>query len=119
MTAPAIITERCHYCSRWRSPHEILHLPGRAKMCLRCFEWHCEALKMLSGQPPKGCQECGVSFQALMERAGSGNTPMYLHRKDGVYQVLCRACSDRYERKRLDLYGDTVHGHLKKLKGAK
>lgn len=44
---------------------------------------------------------------------------MFLHWKDGVYQVLCRACSDRYERKRLDLYGDTVHGHLKKLKGAK
>jgi hypothetical protein len=48
-----------------------------------------------------------------------GNIPMYLHPKDGIYQVLCRCCSDEYERERLDLYGDTLHGELKKLKGAK
>jgi hypothetical protein len=40
-----------------------------------------------------------------------------VHRKDGLYQLLGVACgcSGRYERKRLDMYGDTPYGqHLKR-----
>ena len=74
---------------------------------------------MLAGAPPKGCQECGVTFATLESSAPDGNVSMYVHQKDAIYQLLCRNCSDAYERKRLDLYGSTVYGHEKRLKGAK
>lgn len=74
---------------------------------------------MLAGDPPWGCQECGVTFADLESATADGNVSMYMHTKDGIYQVLCRQCSDAYERKRLDLFGGTVYGHLKKLKGTK
>lgn len=74
---------------------------------------------MLAGDPPPGCQDCGVTFDALMERAPDGNVGMCLHQKDGVYQILCRTCSDQYVRKRVDLYGDTLFGEKRKLKGTK
>lgn len=41
---------------------------------------------------------------------------MQLHPMDGLYAFLCLTCSDEYERKRLDLYGDTPHGHARGLK---
>jgi hypothetical protein len=120
METPAFqIRIRCHYCSHFRGPGDILHLPGGVVICLRCWEWHGKAMRMLAGEPPPGCQVCGITFARLREMYPDGNIPMYLHPKDGIYQVLCRCCSDEYERERLDLYGDTLHGELKKLKGAK
>ncbi len=114
-----VIRVRCHICSRFRRPSEILHLPGGALRCLQCQERHEKALLMLAGNAPFFCQECGKSPEQLMAESGASNTQMCIQWKDGVYQVLCVPCSDAYERKRLDLYGDTVHGFLKKLKGAK
>ena len=120
MTAPAVFKVQCPYCSKWRSPAEIIPIgTGGAKICWHCYEWHHQALKMLAGQPPPGCQECGVSFEALEKAAPGGNVRMYVHPKDGIYQVLCRRCSDAYTRKRVDLYGDTKFGWDRKLKGAK
>ena len=111
---------RCHYCSRHRTPHEIINIgTGGAKICWNCYEWHVKALGVLAGHPPPGCQECGVTFTQLKEITPGGNVRMYLHPKDGMYQVLCRRCSDRYTPKRLDLYGDTQFGWNRKLKGAK
>lgn len=88
-------------------------------MCWSCYEWHGKALAMLAGHPPPGCQECGVTFDHLKRITPGGNVRMYLHPKDGIYQILCRTCSDRYTPKRLDLYGDTQFGWDHKLKGAK
>ena len=111
-----VVGVRCHYCSRFRSPREMLTLgTGGAKMCWRCFEWHRCALRMLAGYPPSGCQQCGVTFQALRERNGGGDIRMYLMPKDGIYQVLCKRCSDRYLPKRVDLIGDTAFGRSLKL----
>lgn len=107
---------RCRLCSKFRSPSEFVHSPITG-YCWHCYEWHQRALKMLAGEDPPGCQECEVSFEVL-RAAACGDLRMYLHPKDGIYQVLCLKCSDEYERKRLDLYGDTPHGFLKKLKGA-
>jgi hypothetical protein len=121
---PAVVLlDRCHYCSKHRLPgdiHTIGGTQGGAKICRHCLEWHHRALRMFcTGKPPEGCQECGITFDQLTELAGGGDIPMYIHVKDGIYQILCRACSDKYERKRLDLYGDTAYGLKKKLKGAK
>lgn len=87
-------------------------------MCWQCMGWHEHALKVLAGAPPRGCQECGVTFAFLESCSPDGNTRMYVHSKDGIYQILCPHCSDAYERKRLDLYGGTRYADLKKLKGS-
>ena len=112
-----VVAVKCHYCSNPRNPHEVMRMSGGAIMCWRCWEWHQKALKMLAGNPPPGCQneKCGVTFAQLQERAGGGDVRMYLHVKDGIYQVLCRTCSDAYVPKRVDLYGHTAFGHARKL----
>jgi hypothetical protein len=73
---------------------------------------------MLAGSVPVGCQECGATWQTLAEREPGADITMVLHDKDGTYQLLCRKCSDAYERKRADFFGDTPYGFRKKLKGA-
>jgi hypothetical protein len=77
-------------------------------------------LKAFAGEPPKGGQECGRTYEQLEWLAGA-DVRFGFHLKDGIYQVLGMACgcSDAYERKRLDLYGNTPYGLSKKLKGAK
>jgi hypothetical protein len=72
---------------------------------------------MLAGHPPPGCQECGITFTQLRERSLDGDIRMYVHAKDGLYQILCRACSDAYVPKRVDLYGATAFGRAKRLTG--
>lgn len=82
--------------------------------CLTCLEWHRKALAILAGTLSPACTECGVSQED--ER---GDVRLYLHRKDGCYQLLCPPCSDRYERKRLDQFGSTPYGASRQLdKGA-
>ncbi len=116
MTAPAFLLTRCHYCSKFRSPKEILNIgTGGAVMCWRCHQWHGEALKMLAGHPPPGCQVCSVTFEQLEERARGGDCKMYLHQKDGIYQILCKPCSDAYILKRADLYRPTKFGDKQKI----
>lgn len=110
-----VVGVKCHYCSRFRNPKEVLRLTGGPIMCWQCWEWHQEALRMLAGQPPRGCQQCGVSFAALQERAAGGDIRMYVHAKDGIYQILCRTCSDGYVAKRADLYRRTEFGRAMKL----
>lgn len=105
---------RCRRCSRVRHPNEFVAGGPITGYCLRCYEWHHKALAMLAGEPPPGCQECGVSFQTLTGQT-SGEVKMYLHPRDGIYQILCRVCSDVYERKRSDLYRDTPHGRANNL----
>lgn len=108
---------RCHYCSRFRSPGEIIRIgTGGAVMCWHCWESHLDALRILSGKPPKACGGCGVSFDVLQDAAPGGDIKMYVHPKDGIYQLLCRTCSDRYVRQRADLYGSTEFGWREKLK---
>ena len=117
MTAPVLVGVRCHYCSKFKNPHEVMRFTGGPIMCWRCYDWHQIALKILAGHPPRGCQECGVTFAGLAECEAGGDIRMYLHAKDGIYQVLCRACSDSYVLKRVDLYGNTAFGRSRKLTG--
>lgn len=113
---PQVVRMRCHYCSRFRSPREILNIgTGGAVMCWLCYEWHGKAMLMLAGEPPPGCQVCGVTFTELSARAGGGDCKMYVHQKDGLYQILCQSCSDRYVFQRADLYRPTQYGHQRKI----
>ncbi len=114
---PQVLLVRCHYCSKHRSPHEILRIgTGGAVMCWHCYERHNKALLILAGQIPAACQECGVTVEALQAASASGDCKMSVCHKDGVYQFLCFPCSERYVRKRVDLFGSTQFGHQQKLK---
>jgi hypothetical protein len=113
-----VLMERCRFCSKFRHPHEFIH-DSTVGMCWHCHEWHLQALNvLLHGAIPRGCQECGRSYEQLEALSPTADVRMCLHPKDGIWQILCGECSDSYERKRLDLYGDTPFGWTKKLKGA-
>jgi hypothetical protein len=84
--------------------------------CLDCIHWHQHALEVLGGETPQGCQVCKFTWDALKELSGSAEVKMYAVPKDGIYQLLCGACMDRYVRKRADLYGNTQFGAQLKLK---
>lgn len=114
MSIRIVFGEKCPYCSKFRPHSEIQKMgTGGAKICFRCLEWHRNAIKVLAGAPPPGCQECGVTFADLKAFDRAGNLRMYLHVKDGIYQILCTTCSDVYERKRADLFRETAYGQQK------
>lgn len=105
---------RCHYCSQYRPPRDVQSMgAGGAKICLRCLEWHQKALMALCGNPPPGCQTCGVKFRDLKEFDGAGNLRMYVVQKDGIYQVICQTCNEKYLPLRRDLFRDTLFGKQK------
>lgn len=109
---------RCRFCSKWRHQREFLGDPTLAP-CWDCYHWNQAAIRVLAGAPPPGCQVCGLTWQQLREQTPGDNVPMFLHPRDGILQLLCKACSDAYERKRLDLYAGTPYGWVRKLAGAK
>ena len=84
--------------------------------CWDCYYWHRAALAVLAGCAPPGCQgPCRRSWEDLRREGPGENVRMWVHPKDGIYQLLCGACSDAYERKRLDLYRATRYGRAKGL----
>lgn len=103
-----VIGIRCHNCSRFLPPSRVLRFSGEYRCCDDCWARHERCLRMLAGAIPPGCMDCGFG--------ADGNIRLWVHLKDGVYQMLCRSCSDAYVKKRADLYGDTESGHARKLK---
>lgn len=114
---PAIVnTARCHYCSRFYLVGDLVAFAGGCLRCPKCWEKHLAALEVLAGKPPQACGECGVTFDQLAERTLGEHVPMYIHAKDGLYQLLCAPCDRRYVELRKDLYGPTPFGyHERKL----
>lgn len=113
------LRRRCRRCSKWRAPEEFVAGGSTVGYCLHCYERHRDALNvLLHGGVPAGCAECGLTFAHLAELCAPADPRMYLHFIEGLYAFLCKPCSDAYERKRLDLYGDTPYGRAKRLKGA-
>lgn len=117
MILPVVLQVKCHYCSRFRHPKEVIRMTGGPIMCWRCWEGHQHALRLFQGQPPPGCQMCGVTFKALSDATPGTQVRMFVHWKDGIYQILCKTCSDKYIPKRVDLYGATEFGKSLKLTG--
>jgi transcription elongation factor Elf1 len=83
--------------------------------CFQCQQKHLAALDVLAGNPPEACGECGLTFAALAARTGQEHVSMFLHWKDGMYQLLCPACDRKYVEGRKDLYGPTRFGWERKL----
>lgn len=115
--AVIIFGKRCKLCSRFIDPRELIGDVRSGYLCWKCLEAHNRSLKLIAANPPRGCQECGVTFAALKERAVyPDEVHMKLHYRDNILEVLCYPCSEKYEPKRRDLYADTEYGHLRKLK---
>ncbi|HYY70138.1 MAG TPA: hypothetical protein VE734_10420 [Terriglobales bacterium] len=113
-----MVAVTCRICGKARDPREFVH-DAITGYCWHCYEHHLEALRALAeGTPPAACHVCGVSTEALRAAQGGADVRMYMHPKDGIYQVLCPGCSDRYERK-ATIYDNTPYGWRKKLKGKK
>lgn len=114
---PQVLLAKCRACSQHRHPHEFVGGTVTG-VCWRCYEKHLEALALLAGNPPKGCQECHRSIEDLEELTrvrGLTDTRLVLERKDGIYQILCLDCDVKYQAKRHDLFGSTPYGHAHKL----
>lgn len=99
-----LMGERCPYCTKHRSPRDIIHYPGNVKICVDCERRHQEALDALSTGTFNGtCSECGKSAREL----GVHNLEMAVHYEGGRYRLLCKACDLAYVPKRKELYGNT------------
>ncbi|MFH1110998.1 MAG: hypothetical protein V1790_17635 [Planctomycetota bacterium] len=109
-----IFGKRCKLCSHYIDPRELIGDVRSGYLCWACHERHNKALKVLCLNPPRGCQECGVTFAHLKQV--NPEVRMKLHYKDAILQVLCLPCSAKYEPKRRDLYGSTQYGHIRGLK---
>ena len=114
-TVPILVKAECRVCGKFRDPREFVH-DEVVGFCWTCYENHLIAMRLLcQGTVPPGCQECGAPSASL--EAPNGDVKMYLHPKDGIYQVLCRRCSDHYEHKQSRLYVHTPYGAARKLSG--
>lgn len=112
-----ILAVNCPYCGQARNPREVMRIgTGGALMCWQCHERHVAALHALASGIAPACAGCGASREALCAQSADGECRMYLHPKDGIYQLLCPACSGRYIRQRADLYGSTRFGYKNKLR---
>jgi hypothetical protein len=117
VTHAIIIGERCPYCTKFRSPLEILPMPGGAKICLSCEQRHNEALEALSTGVFTGrCSECDLPAEELRAQGRCGaNGAMAMHFENGIYRAMCLVCDAAYVPKRIELYGGTEFGHELKL----
>jgi len=108
-----IFGKRCKLCSRYIDPRELIGDVRSGYLCWACLERHNAALKLIAATPPRACQECGISFARLRET--NPEFRLKLHYRDGILEVLCLPCSDKYEPKRKDLYGGTQYGRIRGL----
>jgi len=108
-----IIGERCPYCTKFRSPLDIIRQPGNVTICLDCEQRHLEALQaMETGNFLGQCSECGTKHDELKAQRKCGpRGEMKIHFENGKYRVLCLVCDPIYFRKRQELYGPTEFGH--------
>ena len=113
--AVPIIGVRCHYCSRFFPPSQVMKFGESMVRCFQCQQKHLDALEVLAGKPPRGCGECGITFEDLSATVATPQVPMFMHWKDGMYQLLCARCDRKYVEGRKDLYGPTRFGWERKL----
>jgi len=112
MSVGIIIGEQCPYCTKFRSPLEIIHQPGGVKICIPCEQRHLEAMQSIAtGQFLGDCSECGTKADELKAQRKCGpRGEMAVHFENGKYRVMCIPCNRTYVPKRAELYGQTEFG---------
>lgn len=115
--APIVITEKCPYCSKRRSPRDLIRMSVGA-ICVYCHETHLAALAALSSGKYTGeCSECGKPVDEIGRIQGDvDGVSMAIHFENGIYRPMCKACDRGYVVKRSDLYAHTPF--WKELQGA-
>lgn len=109
MSAGIVIAEVCPYCSKARSPRDLIYYVA-LRICVDCWQRHLQALTGLStGKYTAGCSECGKSMEEIKAIQGAGDTgvAMVIHFENGIYRPMCVQCDRTYVPKRRDLYGNT------------
>jgi hypothetical protein len=101
---------RCNWCSKQKPCFRVHRLQSGQVICDDCLDWHFQALDLLAGKPPRGCQGCGITWEKLRDSTPGVEVRMYVVPRDGIYQLLCRACVRPYLPKRADLYRGTQFG---------
>lgn len=122
-----IISVTCPYCTKPRSPQDIMKLPGGAKICTSCYQQHEAAVLALSGlkangdgtfasnaPPPMECSECHVT-PAVLKATGTGGDTWAVIYENGIYRYFCKPCGDVYERKRSEFFRGTLYGKQRGL----
>lgn len=117
MSHAIIIGECCPYCQKFRSPLDIIEMPGGAKICLECEQRHLEALQAMATGEFKGqCSECGLSHEEIAAQKRCGpQGQMAVHFENGKYRIMCIPCNKLYVPKRRELYKGTQFAHEAKL----
>jgi hypothetical protein len=108
--AAVFVALRCNWCSKQRPSFRVHQLASRQAICDYCLDWHNEALLMLAGGIPAGCQKCQRTWAQLRDETLGAEVRMYVVPKDGIYQLLCASCVKPYLPKRADLYRGTKFG---------
>ena len=112
MSHAIIIGECCPYCQKFRSPLDIILMPGGAKICVQCELRHQEAMDSLATGEFKGrCSECDRHWTELRSATGR----MAFHFENGKYRAMCEPCNRTYVPKRRELYKGTEFAHHAKL----
>jgi hypothetical protein len=107
MSTLLIIGEVCPYCTKFRSPRDIIPMAGGANICVYCEQRHIEALHAMSTGTFTGeCSECGKKADELR-----GDGKMAVHFEGGRYKAMCLPCDQTYVLKRRELYGGTDFGN--------
>jgi len=97
-----IFGEKCPYCSKFRSPFDIIRRTGYT-ICFDCEQRHNEAVNLLTTRKFQGeCSECGKTPEQL-----GSNGVMCVHFENGFYKAMCKPCDAIYVTKRRDLYAGT------------
>ncbi len=110
MTPAFIETLVCNWCGRNRPKYRIHRLHSKQVICDYCLDWQKHALDVLAGETPRGCQGCVKTWQQLSAETPGDQVRMYVVPKDGIYQLLCKACVIPYLPKTSALYKGTQFG---------
>ena len=106
---------QCTYCSQWVNPEESNTLGDHVRLCWKCQEKYVPQISAFN--VPTACQECNTPVETLAAMEPGDEFGMFVHWKDGVFQMLCRRCDAKYVAQRHDLYANTPFGyHQRKLK---
>jgi|HubBroStandDraft_4_1064222.scaffolds.fasta_scaffold373585_2 hypothetical protein len=119
---PIVMTEKCPYCSKQRSPRDLIRRTVGA-ICQDCWQRHLAAIAALaSGKYTGECSECGLSVDEIgriqsVTHGDVDGVSMAIHYENGIYRPMCKACDRGYVIKRRDLYANTQFWN--EIQGAK
>lgn len=100
----------CRMCGKHRHPKEFVGGGPVTGYCWHCYEWHRKAWEALEGRVEPECCFCAVKPSEV-----AADLVMRIYRVDGMYAMTCIPCGHAYEKKRLDMFGQTPYGHKKGL----